>query len=1834
MAFGLSPFGISGFGSGLGPGDPFTVDSGYGGDSYGVDSYGSVDTIAPIATTAVCQTGFRVELFFSEPMSLADANLLATTSYAIEPIFGGATVTVQSVSVATVSAVDVYAGITSSGALSVYVDHSGTTLGGVYRIRVVQGIKDISGNPMVIPPLVVENPADPFNVIYHQSNKVVLLALGEPPSYIATALSGNTVLLDFAQDMLHAGITTLTNFTFTSTPAYPVDLEAVTVTHPYLGDASRVLLSVKGMTALNYACEVTQAEAFDYDGTYLPSAATTFIGTTIGTGSTSVGGGYITLSKLLANAYGWQFGDSTGKVTNTSTYRMDIEFNPAGMQIFPLLQNGLPFAEILADDGTDAVGAIRLTRVAGADAISITGLGTYAVTWSTGGAKTLSIVRNQQASTYTFLMNGVPFVTTAIASFIGGGSFSGISLTLLAGYELAGFKLLFATVTASDTVWSSAWNFLHGSLSTLAGSGLLARDALLTEHGPLTKDWGDPTPATKNDVTVRVNGVAVEVRAVNPYIGKIETIIPIPLMVPGAITVTVDYKWMLNPIFAMGGYNTIGSVFNQWSFPGGHTYPPAHGEQIQDLTHPKGCPDQMPFPMRLVMGPVDRPEPLLIGHRFMALDRAYTAAMNNPTLLLFNQNPHSVAVPGFETIPNPTSVSFDGLTLPTDANSPWTLLGEDLGHVDVGAGTYTVIDTESGSYGVGTAAVWYREVDLTFPSATVVAGRFKVNSYVPHGVFTGVGFGIHDNRRIFLMGCLVLNGVQHVGLLKDATKPQEFASWEVGPKVAIEILSTTSFKALTANLPTGLSAGDRFQIIVGSQTGVYTLASVTVQSDGYSTVTISGAFPADPNWWGNRYFDTYFEVVFSEPLTYRITANPKLGTCTLYVSGDISGTFLSLTKATPYPDPAQTDLMLLADGDGQAFWGSLSTWATNNSTWSFFRYGVQPDQRAIHGRGLVVASEMSDIPREDPNSEWFRTQGFGYDEIEGPTNRLLLKHTAESTQQDFSYGYARIEPFIQPGINVDVDTTFQVDSGTLGSGDLQVIVQNTNRQVLLGTLLYREAFGVLPRRLVDAPSVSASCLYVPTDDPTRAWELNPTLWLATTAVPTARVDIKTLTLSSVGGYRGTIDLTGVTPPIPKSRVLEARFKTDTTFSANAYTGIYLSGSAGDGFDNKLVNLTLRKVGATAVVSFTNVISSGPTLQDYTFNWADGGFHTYRVLIDWEASNVLLYIDDVLYPPTGLALFDAYSVHNDVAFGCESDSVTTLWDYVHYHMAPPLDAKRTIGVWLGGSLSDIDSWQIPRTDVTDELNSSPSAIIEEMDWRSQMDVRIHWDAGWGVSVFRPDLPLPPFFTGDFATDITEPSAAWIRVETQWIPRVTTAQTFGSVSFGSLDPKSLSQQRWKEVRYRIYNWKDTDYRSAEHMVFNQYSVITSAEQTRDVTPENVVITSLDNKHVTLTPTRINASRVFSVIDNGQLISSTFWTFDPTLQLISLVPDSEGNEVSFSGDHVPITVVFAPGNPITMTYLEGQPLLDSSILLNEGTPPYQMHQAGPDVASVQFGTQVNNPLTPLGAPDTIFNNPYRYRDFSADPDALYTDLTFTQVTNGGQTGLIKTPFDEWAEIDLSGALFNEKLNSPKKGFSQASFRLFSGGGFIGGTFGPGTSIFYPTLGADKAQVLGEGGLNLELQWKMSMTSVLTDAIGLVSQDLTEVDILNVYADEFPPTKHVGDPLPSPNGTPTIGGVPVVPPAHGHGNVYATFEVGGDYSRFGPWGGMNSLIPGPQEIIGPEIGGVPVGLPFTHGSCFYGASTAQPTGVPVSGSGRTFVGGSALPAAGRYSWNLGSAN
>lgn len=1594
---------------------------GYGDDPFGLGPYGSINTDPPSVIGAISLDGFTIELFFSEEMKV-DANFLDPASYTLTSILG-ATSTINSVEAGRLGPNDIpYTAI---------LNHTGTTLGGHYTVEVVGPIVDLQDDPLVV-------------------TLVSLFTKGEAATFTVLPQSGGEELIvQFSEDMVPTSTATGIELTdsYQITTTYPINLTIDSASHPVSGDFSQVSLDVTSMTSATYDVVIEPATVITYDGTYLPNLGGLFQGVETGTGTTGIGSGAILINKNYSGTYGWLFEDTSGDFTDTSTLRVDFEFDttsstvsgstpPVGLKkiIEFKFWDGVTNIDVsLAEDNG--------TKVVYTESGSFTSQTEY--DWSSVNS-TISIVRNQLAGLISVILDEIPITSETIATYDGVSSsiFSGpgVGVVLQDTFNVSSFGLSDILLTSSETLFTNSWNFSHNTTGSFVGIPGPSRDTFPVEHGPLVKGWGDATPAGSEDVAVYLNNIRVPVSEVNPYTAEITVTTPIPLSPAGTNTVEVDYKWFSNPIFELAGLNTPGLILNKWDRHAIEHLPFNSGTG-------EGATSGGRFPYSVVLGPYDREQPVSIAHRFIAYETKYTSSLNSPNTLLLNVDPHQAGFPPLSFGPESVTVSYEGTDSPTNTESPWSLIGNDFGFLEEES-TYRVVDESEGSLGEGVSAFYSREENLTFPSLITYSLRFQALSYTSDGVFTGIGYGVHDGSRLYLVGLLDINGVKHLGILTNTGLINEENSWVKGPSIRIEVTSTTTFKVSSSTWPTLIDIGTRFQVFDSNQSGVYTINSVsTLDPDTFEVTIESPGFPLSPNKFGSRDIDIILEVPWDEVLsTHTLRIDPDQGFMTLRFSGSLAVNVFELDRTTNYALPPQSNLLLDPDSPGEIFWGSLSREAVNDSRWTFVRYGIEPDQTIFNTRGLIVSSEMTEVPEEDPNSPWDLIQNIGFSEVDSTSTNILLKNTASSDTRDFTFSYRRVENTLRPDIFSDTDISFKVDYGSLSYGNASVIVNDTLRRIELSALLYTEISG--SRELLELPNISLSGFLSPSEE---NWSES------TTFLINSEVDQNKLILTQGTGQSGFYEqnLEELSSGEEGVRLFETTFKVNSyTFNSNKDLGFIFGGDAGVSPNKRTVSLSLMT--APNRIALNDSDTPGSPIATFSFNWDDSSFHTYRIEANPNSNTVELFVDDT---SLGTAVFGTFGVSTTterVFFGSSllDTSFEVEIDYISAIVGAPSTSKRTLGVWKGGDKSEINNWKIPRTDTLEVDNSSLSAVVEEMDWTSTIEARIHRDVAWGVSIYRPDLASPPSATSTYATDITNPSEAWINVEYPLLP--LDPNLFGYFEFGSIYGSNVVQQRWDYVRYRVYSTKEEDYISPQGMVLNRSNVVTSGEALNDKTIETLVIVSETSTFVSLKAGNIYADRIFSIYENDNLIPREEWSFNQEDQSITFIN-------SLSGDQVPITIHFAPSKDIvTKTYLESQPVRDSQTLLNEGTPYFYSDLDTESERLESFGSTLNNPNNS----DFILNDPFKFIEFEPTDTSYFDSLDIFTLEDGGSRNFISSICEStgsgsgsstgFASIELEGLAYEDNGPLPKTlGSGEIGYGCFvlSGDSTEGSLFGPDT-------------------------------------------------------------------------------------------------------------------------------------------------------------------------------------
>lgn len=1283
-------------------------------------------------------------------------------------------------------------------------------------------------------------------------------------------------------------------------------------------------------------------------------------------------------------------------------------------------------------------------------------------------------------------------------------------------------------------------------------------DRIRTRYGPLVRGWGDATPATKNDVAVRVDGVPVVVSDVNPYTGEIFLAVPLAPAAPGTRTVEIDYIWLMNPVFVMSGLNTPGLTLNTWDRAIGHS--PTGPSPIPATS--TGAAKTNRFPMGIVLGPsLNRGSPQRVGHKYIGFQRGYSALLNTPSTLLLNQNPNVFSVGGLSAGSLREVGTFSGNLAPSSEATPWSLIGADTGAL-VGDGSYRVVDASAGPYGVGTAAVYYRNLDLSLTTNVTSAARFYVESYTADGVFTGVGFGVHDGLHLLLVGCLIVGGMQHVGVLLDGANPHLEASWKIGPALTVEADSQTTFLVPVGDLPRGVASGTRFRVASGTQAGIYTVTDcgLEISEDGAEIeVTITPALPADVTRFGNTSFEILFETPWdADLLSFRSSTVFTSGATEVYLGSSISGLIASVSELPPYP--AQTALLLPATEKGVAFWGSISTRVLSSSIWDFSQYASNPQRLTQTAQGISVAAEMSALPQDEVSDPWYVVGGFGYSTVDVSGTRVLLKSTSGSADAtiDEEFSYERVEPFLTTKVSTNTEAIFRVESGILGAGDAEIRVRDSVRSASLRTLLYVETASA--RALVtDLPQESLSGL----QDPVAAG------WAKAVGntVPDPFVRGQTLQFTKSTTQAGLWSSPSLVTPVSvtyEGVILEARL---------AVTSATV-GSLGNGFTfgcNIPINSTTIRAMRVAFGTGTILLLDGAlaTVASFAFNWNDGAQHTYRLSCDPNANIIVLTIDDVVIGNTPVAGFASSLSTPFVFLGgmgtgvCEVTLDSLSLAPLRPTALPATVLGRTFGILLKiGDPDDINSYKIPRDDGTSASNSSLVCTPVQMDWQAYCQVRFYLDPTWGVSFYRPDLAAPPWYTGNFATDTTDPTAAWATVEYRQLPVFKDVR--GSVTFGALDPRSVTQQRWNYLKYRIRGSSRDFGIAPQGMVLNRATTLASGEYNRDVTPEVVTVNSRTSTTVYVPDSAIYADRIFIVQVDAVVLASTAWTFDKTTQVLTLVtPLAEGQ--------YPVTVTFAPAKPVTKTYLEGQSIEETVTVLNEGTPPVPWSRTLPSTRTV------------------VVDGNYEYLQWTDGAEALYSDFQKIATVDGESVHITPMcdgpgPGQGFAEIGIAGEFTSDTFTLPggpggplgsqsaviagsAGHFNSAYVLTLSGGARLGLNIGMAGAILHP-IARGPSGTPPPGGMGMNQDFRLVLEDVTPRAESFLMQ--------SVLGDNVPPASA------TPISDTVLDGTPGI---EGHGACAYTLEnFDGTTSRIGPWGGlavlsMNSLLAGGSQLSGSQF-------------------------------------------------------
>ena len=1687
--YGFSPYGVHTL-----PRVPFPPEHGMGAEPYGLSPYGNADKTSARVASAISVSGTTVEVYFSEPVSFYALHTASKWSIAAD--FGETPYVkkVQTKQKWAQKKTNPDTGIEEWYVTAVLLTHSGTVLGGRYLVTVEPScVVDAAGN-----------------VSWEPTTKASFLALGETTNFSVEPKPNNKLEVTFEHPM-GEGLEDVESFEII--PAdYPVKPSIVSIERK---SDTQAVLSVTGMTTLDYTLIAGPAQAIQYSPiTGLPSEGAYELGAGTSTvqGSTPNTPPMLLLSKESGSPYGWHFAETeTSRLKPGSVFLAGLLMD-ASLAVWDSLPMTGTMMGVHLSDG-DVQLSLLFGRSNGSETITLSS-GTLSVSvpcaWNLGlGA--FFILRNQRTKHWAVIYNGIPLISVALDKADGAPTMSaGVQFVVGSSYKVSGLPLYGVRVTASSTLYSKVGNFLHEQRKTFFGLGDMARNTLRTQRGPLTKGWGDSRPANIEDVEVRVNGTVVELAGVNPYMGEVETVIPIPRMPEGEIGVEVDYKWFPTPRMEMTSLNTMGLVLNKWDIRSGRN------SASSSLRDGGGSREGERFPMCIGIGQPPEWNPKWISHRHIGFEREYTAALNEPTSLVLNANPNLYS-PKREVYENPGFMaSFEGDVVA----EPWHFTSDSVAGTSLEGSDYYLVETGSAG-GIGC------EVPLAISHCSVrISARTQVQlaDAFPSGAFhVGPAIAFHNNGSLKCAAAVKLGDLEHFGIL-EGEDPNEIGSWNLGPFASVLITKSNTLVAPPNTVPPLFKVGHKFQIREGVQAGVYECVAREPLSDGSVQMTVTPDFPFEPDSWEGGKADVLFEARWTEnPFTWSLVGSSDVPGATLAFSGELAWSISSLNAGTPVdslpPNVADTTKT------GQVLWGHLFTQISSRSSWSFVRHAGVPHDKRRSSIGHLVSAEMSDLPQD--SGEWFRNSAIGTSTLNGDGS-IRLQTEAVSVNGAGSVGYERFDPLVPERSVVEVQGRFKVNDAGTCTGDAGFIIQGPTRDIRVSTILYGETNR--SRRLVKMPSVS---LTGEAGVEEQGWEFSNRLIAERMQVtPENRI----LRLSNRLG--------SILKEMPDAKNV---FESNPSRSMYARLSVSHDGRGADAG----VGLTMEVGSPARLVALTFLDSPKRVcLSDGTgdflaveCDWSEE--HVYEVHAEHSAvPTVTLHVDGEVRGAVSLTQFAVVGPKpRNVSVHFYGKSTAEIELAAFSVRAIPLPSvKRTVGIYTGGDLEDIDNWVLPRTDDFQNSlkNSRKLAQVQQLDWRQWTHLRVTIDPTWGVALLAPDKPLPASYDPKMqATEYINPSAALCAAEWKDLPLLRQAHTrFG---FGSQKADSISQVDWDFFKYRVLFHKDEAIQTLRGAVLNRYNVITSGELGQDLTVDEVRIPVTDRNHLDLRKGHVSANRVFVVSLDGATIPSDAYEFDRAKQVIHF-------HTPISSDVSEVSVKFSPGTPVTKTYLETQPLYDGVTNLNEGTPPISWTQSRPWQRGFLPASRLNEISDVLNIDDDfVLNDSLGSIAFTNHKADVFADVSFMEIADDGHTNRIAVaddgpaPGQGFAGLEIEGRVVHDRAwekirpDFDQRAGSMGGLLHLAGGGF------------------KHTGLIGGGKEQGAVVWPSEPANPPAPNVG-AAEVQTKWDVR------------------------TSNGEDVSPP---HTDGAYVFEHGGPYSRVGPWGGLVALNSHSLLFGGSDVGG-----------------------------------------------------
>jgi hypothetical protein len=586
------------------------------------------------------------------------------------------------------------------------------------------------------------------------------------------------------------------------------------------------------------------------------------------------------------------------------------------------------------------------------------------------------------------------------------------------------------------------------------GSGPSAGPFLWTMFDPRVGRIADDP----SDVSVKVNGVPASVDAVFGLLGAV-----VLTTKPSASdSVTVDYGFMSNIPVRMSRTNSPEFGLNQFG-NGNFAGLPQHRYRSRSyLLDADRLAQEVSSPF----------QPRRVGWKYKALQRSYTACLNDPNTLLLNVPSNKTAYPVlFETV-SETTVRYDPVTLPQSSTDPWILEGVGSFTLAPGGSELTVVDLSSASGPTSRPPFFTHSLNLQFDCITSAAFRAKVgvdetDNLLLDGANTGVGFGLSDGAKVALFGFIVTKATNLSSAISLANQLKaKFGAHLVltgthrpdDPSSAVDVVDATSLQSLVILINRikklyndHLAKGPVTVHQVADTVNAVATADAEDEATAIALVNeLYDAYNAHLTEFGVHYVDDAFNAMaparqvgiltsrgypefdtswnshavdWTEYVTYRIMREPD-GRVSLFLSG-----FVDPIATVAHEDlPLTSSMDLRLDPMQQVFFGSVGAQTTSTSKWAFIRVQVTPLDANQLADNKSVSYVPAYVPELDPAAPWITIGSSGFDRTTGAA--LISDSTASADQSivdDLGMttgaykGYLRLEPILSQTSTIAVE---------------------------------------------------------------------------------------------------------------------------------------------------------------------------------------------------------------------------------------------------------------------------------------------------------------------------------------------------------------------------------------------------------------------------------------------------------------------------------------------------------------------------------------------------------------------------------------------------------------------------------------------------------------------------------------------------------------------------------------------------------------------------------------------------------------------------------------------